>query len=84
MILLQEADYLFAYSVVARLTDECGIQACTSEGDESVEHRTTRHGTDRLVVLEDDVENRLAYTYYFTHCSEICGCKDTNKLRIRN
>ena len=84
MVLLQEADNLFPHPVVARLADKRGVQARTPEGDEAIEHRTTRHCTDGLIVLEDDIENRLAYTYYLTHCFMIYGCKDTNKLRIKN
>ena len=84
MVLLQETDNLFTHPVVARLADERSVQARTPEGDEAVEHRTTRHRTDGLIILENDVENRLAYTYYLTHCFMICGCKDTNKLRIKN
>ena len=67
MVLLKEGDDAAAHPIITRLTDESGIDAGTAEGNQAIEHRASRHCSDRLVILEDDIENGLAYSYYFTH-----------------
>jgi hypothetical protein len=67
MILFQESDDSLPHSVIARLTDKRSVHADTPQRDNTVEHRTARHSPHRLVVSEDDIENRLANTNNLSH-----------------
>ena len=55
------------HTVVSCLRNHGDRQAHPSQRDESVERRTTRHGSRRLFVSENDVENRLSYSNYLSH-----------------
>ena len=67
MIILQKADDATPHTIVARFADKSRIYAATSKRYQSVEHRTARHSTNRLIVAEDDVQYSFSYSYYFSH-----------------
>ena len=71
MIIFQKTDDFLTHTIVTRFTDKCSIHANTPQRDQTVEHRTARHSPYRLVVPENNVENRFANTNYFTHSDEI-------------
>ena len=58
-----------AHAVAANLAHEDGSNAHASKRDDAVEDRAAGHCLHRTVVLEENVKNRLAYSYYLFHFS---------------
>jgi hypothetical protein len=75
MIVFQEFDNRLTHTVITRLTDKGCVQPNSTQRDETIEHRTTRHSPNGCVILENDVENRLANTNYFSHNHLVIGAK---------
>ena len=74
--------HVFAHTVITRLADKVSRYAGTSQRDDCVECRTARYGTLRLVVLEDDVKNRLSYSDNFSHNGRK-GTKKSEKWKLK-
>ena len=66
-VILQKLYYVLPHTVVTRLTDESGGHAGPRQRYDGVERRAAWISSNGLLFLEDDVENGLAYTYYFAH-----------------
>ena len=66
-VLFQERDNHLAHAVVARLADKLCRNAGASQRNHGIIGAASRHGADRLVILEDDVEHRLSDSDYFSH-----------------
>ena len=72
VVVLEELDDVLAHTVVAGLADERGVDSRPAEGNDAIEDGTARDGPYGLLVLEDDIEHGLSYTYYFTHEFSLC------------
>ena len=66
-IVLEKADDILSHAVIAGLTDKSGVHARTRQRDDGIERRPAGVSTDGLLMLKDDVEHRLSYSYYFSH-----------------
>ena len=78
-VLLEEADDAATHTVVTSLADKRCVHTTTAQRNQAVKRAATRNSRHGLVVLEYNVENSLANTYYFSHSLLFfVGCKDTN------
>ena len=70
-VLHQKTYNTLSYPVVTRITYKRTCCTSTRQRYNSIESRTPGIGTNRLLVLKDNVENSFAYSYYFSHKNRV-------------
>lgn len=78
-VVVQEIDGLAAYMVAACIAEKQGRGMCPSQRDDAIETAASGHGSDGLVVLEENVHNGLSHCNYSTHFDVFC-CKTTTNI----